>query len=75
MHGITVHRLFGAAEAILAAVRSPAGPNALIEVAPNAPRSMRADAPYSRAELVEAWDFLVRCGFVERVKARPPAPF
>jgi hypothetical protein len=60
---ITVERLFAAADALLEAMSSPDGMNALIDMSfrpQGCPEP--GDSPFSEAELVEAMAMLIRMG-------------
>jgi hypothetical protein len=61
-------RVFAAADALLEAVQSPSGKDAVLEVMfPNdrATRRSDDDGRFSPDELVLAMDFLIRAGFME----------
>ena len=61
-------RVFAAADALLEAVQSPAGRNAVLEVmfpSDRATRRSDSDGRFSPDELVLAMDFLIRAGFMD----------
>ncbi len=72
---ITPHRLFAAADLLLATMASADAMHTLIEMAPDDPMRSRPDAlePFTRVELLEAMSMLARMGYLEgRRLGKPP---